>query len=433
MCGIMFVVNSMYRKNAQHSIKQNALFADMLLAGAVRGTDSTGVFQIAPDETVWYGKVAQPSGSAIKDETISALIEDVRKSPITVGHVRAATAGSVNDANAHPFIGQRRNEGKDYIIGVHNGTLWGWETLDQYNIHDVDSSWAIQEIATRGVKAFEDFYGAYAMLWYDTEHPGKLFIARNNERPLYIARSKDKETIIGCSEPGMLQWLASRNSIDLEEDEPYSVDSGFLFSIDSGEEHLSIALVEELPEAYTGTTSYHRTTTTTMSVPFTPAPLAPIPYDNPTKTGVIEAVKEALRFARYEVVVPQQGDEDDMDTPFEMGPDEILLRAKDDWFSTGNLHQDDVKRAMHDGSYGSIVVFDAVDYDTYTDSVVGEIVSPAFYKRPLTYIEDVSPFEWGELENRQHTMVVAGVKWFNNEKEYIVVPLNEKGQEAIAV
>lgn len=429
MCGLSFVVNSQFFNNSTQTLKQNSLFADMLLASAVRGTDSTGVFQIAQDGNVWYGKLAAPSGIAIKDDTISALIGDVHRSPITVGHVRAATAGKVSDDNAHPFIAHKNNATKDYIIGVHNGTLYGWEHSDMYNLHDVDSSWAMSEIATRGVDAFNDFYGAYAFLWYDTEQPGTLFIARNDERSLYIARSKNKETIVGASEAGMLQWLAQRNGIELEEDVPFFVDSGFLFSIDTTEQHLSIKLIEELPE-YATYTPANNTVTTNSMLPYTPSPITPtvITSTSYEKNRVAEAVKDALRNARMSVVKPEEDD-----GPIEMGPTELLTRAKDDWFNDADVDEAARKSAMYDGSYGSIVVFDPVELDEYTDSIVGEIVYPSFYKQPITYLENVSPFEWGDYENRQHNMVVAGVKWFNNEKEYIVVPLNEKGLEAIAV
>lgn len=446
MCGITFIVHS--NKSKYRAVKYNKLFEDMLIAGAVRGVDSTGVFQVGRDDRVWFGKQAQPSAIAVSDSHIANIIKDVNNSPINVGHVRAATAGSVTDINAHPFIATKDNGEKDYIIGVHNGTLYGWEHDDVNNEHDVDSSWAFSVLADKGVEGISQFYGAYALVWYDTESPGKLFIARNDERSLHLAVSKDGETIIGASEAGMLSWIAERNDIELAEGEVWSVNSGYLFSIDTNEEKLSVKLEQPLPAC--GWSTSRTTNTPHAQLPLSPttygdidtipwpadrvqAPTPVVSY-NYGKVKLVEAVKDCLRQARYKPAsaCADQSSATADDGPIEMGPVERLQHARPEWYDGTVATTDDMRRAMWDGSHGTIVMFESVDYDTFTDSIVGEILSPEVFKRPIAYLTEVAPYEYNQYENKMQPMVVVGLRYFQNEKEYIVVPLNDKGQEALA-
>lgn len=428
MCGISAVFNSKHANAPRRSNKYSDLFKDMLIAGAVRGTDSTGAFQITDTGAVYWGKAAQASGVAASSDSLSGIIEDVHNCSINVGHVRAATAGKVVDNNAHPFIGHKDNDTKDYIIGVHNGTLYGWEWYDKFNSHEVDSSWAFSELAAHGVDAFADFYGAYAMVWYDTEHKDRVWMARNDERPLHIARSKDKSSIVVASEAGMLQWLCQRNSIDIGE--VYSLDDGYLFSVDVSQLALEVKLERALPEAtWTQTPSATPSYVQQDYLPALPSPTAPI--TNYAKMTTIADVKESLRLARYRLVDESLTAVED-DGPIELGPTERITRAEDGWYDSSSTRDDDMKRAMWDGSYGTIVMYEGVDYDTFTDCVVGEITSPSMYNLPIAYIKDLDKEEASAFVNSTTPMVVVGMRYFMNEAEYIVVPLNEKGKEALA-
>lgn len=442
MCGISFVIHSNHQTTGFRSIKYTQLFEDMLVAGAVRGTDSTGCFQITRDNKVFYGKSGETSGAAVNNSTsIKAVIKSADEEPITVGHVRAATQGDVNEANAHPFIGHKNNAGKDYIIGVHNGTLYGWEYHG--TAHDVDSAWAYQHLAEKGIAAFEDFYGAYAMVWFDTEHPGKVFLGRNKERPLSIARSMDGKSIIGASEAGMLQWLAKRN--DIEIGEVYSLDEDNLFSIDTTEAELSVMWERELPDYV----SSRYTPPKGPMVVTQPPPFSSIasqlsanvmdaiewPSDSAKRQETLGAIKESLRRARCTVLsfTPENdGEAEDVDTPFEMGPTDFLMKAKADWYSDADVTDEEKRRAMYDGSYGNIIQFEGITYDDFATVVVGEITMPSVYKNALGYVPVTGPFEFCIYEERLTPMVVVGASLHKGEKEYILAPLNEKGEEAIA-
>ena len=430
MCGIMFIVNSAV---SQAPALQRGLMTDMLIASAVRGTDSTGMFQVDSEDSVFFGKTVEPSGAAVFSTELRGLINAVPSCPINVGHVRAATQGSVTEQNAHPFVAYKPG-GEQYIIGVHNGTLYGWDyPRGAANGFSVDSEWALNEIAEKGTQAFSDFYGAFAFLWYDTSTPGILNIARNDERPLYLARTRDKATIIGASESGMLQWIAHRNKLELE-DGVYSIDSGYLFTIDTLQDALTIEMVEELPSYSDYRMAPTTHTNITALVPTTPAPFADsTPTISYNKQRVLDRVKECLRLGRTSLL--EKGDEqinynDSVGDTLE----ELVFTAQEGWFDTAGILTADIKRSLYDGSYGSIVRFDPVDYDNVTNLVIGEIVAPEFFKQPLTYIQDVTPFEWAGIRDEDALpMVVVGLRYHAGEKEYIVVPLNQEGKEALAV
>lgn len=214
MCGIHFVINAgTKQKNLDDFI------SDAFLANQVRGTDSSGVFVVEgykPKEDlrgVHYFKKAMHGSDFLQTQSARTLIGQANNNVVTVGHVRASTWGSTVDKNAHPFVTVRADGSR--IIGVHNGSLEGWHTKEGADEHDVDSAWLYSKIAEDGFDAFEGIQGAFTLVWYDSTSPDRLFIARNDKRPLYYAYTEDQKGIIGCSELGMLGWLASRRDIKL--------------------------------------------------------------------------------------------------------------------------------------------------------------------------------------------------------------------------
>lgn len=251
MCGIHGIINAAplsgkfnsptYKKGTKEFIQHG------FVAGALRGMDSSGMFQIDKHLTNYIHKLPVMGPIFIEDRVSRAFFNDVQTSPITVCHVRAATEGRITLNNAHPFYFERDNG--ETVCGVHNGTLTGWKLKagkdsDKYG---VDSEWAIQHIAQEGADAFEDFGGSYSFVWWDEANPTKLVFARNKERPMFFLRSKDKKQILFGSEAGMLSWLARRNDIEVE-DETYFTKPGRMYSIDFDQAELSWKDLGELPE-----------------------------------------------------------------------------------------------------------------------------------------------------------------------------------------
>lgn len=226
MCGIVFAINKPFASGT------TGFMRDALIASQVRGMDSTGIFQVDDKGMVESHKMPVCASIFIKNSVGDRIISQTGNRILTVGHVRAATHGSVSEQNAHPFKAFR--EDGSYIIGVHNGTLQGWKFKKDASEYEVDSHWAMHMLATEGMDAFEHFTGAFAFVWYDSRDPDNLYIAKNKERPLFYMISRDRRSILGSSELAMLGWVTGRNQIRLPEKKdpdhtPYYIDDGILY------------------------------------------------------------------------------------------------------------------------------------------------------------------------------------------------------------
>ena len=167
----------------------------LMLANMTRGVHATGMFS---------------KGEIIKeaDDAITFLaVHDIPEEKIFLGHDRAATVGNKTNAkNAHPF---KYNN----IVGMHNGTLKNhWDIVrangKSYNDFDVDSQVLIYFLSVqKDFKILQEFEGAAAIIWHDTTKPNRLYVFRNNERPLfrgyrkegmYISSIEESLEMIGC-------------------------------------------------------------------------------------------------------------------------------------------------------------------------------------------------------------------------------------------
>jgi hypothetical protein len=224
--------------------------------------DSTGVFQVAQDDKFYMHKLAVSPSVFITDKVAKLYLADAGKSPITVAHVREATSGKVSYSNSHPFIVDYTvGEEEHALLGVHNGTLTDWLRHNKDHRFDVDSEWALNEIAIEKYDAFASgkFKGSYSFVWWDTEQPHILHFARR-DRPMWAVRTKDKRHILFGSEPGMLSWVAGRHAIELEE-EIYSMEQNVWHVVDTSKGELEIETRCQLPVPAAATTTKPATTT----------------------------------------------------------------------------------------------------------------------------------------------------------------------------
>lgn len=227
MCGIFGVVNGKKNRNASKGLRD--MMEQAFVAGSLRGTDAAGLFQV--DDKLYMHKRAMHGAAFAASAKVSPYILDADTCKVFVGHNRAATAGEIVDKNAHPFTGFTE-QGRT-VIGVHNGTLTGWDKTK----FSVDSDWAIDKIAEEKEKAFKDISGAYCFVWYDQDDEAHLNMLRNFERPMFVAFVKNQDRMVFASEYMMLAWLAQRNSIELED---YVIDLSpgvlYKFPVDSPRE-----------------------------------------------------------------------------------------------------------------------------------------------------------------------------------------------------
>lgn len=225
MCGIHGFINGSTKAevNSDDYVKQG------FIAGSLRGMDSSGIAVMKVSGQYNYAKLPLAGMYLPQDRLAGNLISSARnKSTASVCHVRAATSGAINYANAHPFCLEDEENGT--IVGVHNGTLTSWKHLEYGKDFDVDSEWAMNHILLKGMKAFEEFTGAFCFVWWTDENPGVLNFARNKDRPMHVAFLEDGNMAY-ASEAGMLHWLCDRNNIkivgpiqELEEDKHYAFD-----------------------------------------------------------------------------------------------------------------------------------------------------------------------------------------------------------------
>lgn len=203
MCGIVFTINA-----DDYAYCLSEWFADAMLASQVRGTDSTGLFQLDLKGTSRLYKQTLPASNFLEHKEAQTIIRDASSSMLTVGHVRAATVGKVTQENAQPFRVTR--EDGSYVVVVHNGTLLNWHSKPGASSFTSDSAWVAYLLAEKGNDAFAYFDGSFAIVWYDSRTPDYVYMARNSKRPLHYAVVNGGETLVGCSELGMLGWLTDK-------------------------------------------------------------------------------------------------------------------------------------------------------------------------------------------------------------------------------
>jgi len=207
MCGI-------FGFTGRSSWRTSILLQALCIADEVRGSHSTGlVIQMARD-SFFMSKKALPGKVFVSKGYCSFLFD--KKYGIALGHNRFATAGAVNDRNAHPFaikVGPKK-----WNFGVHNGIVGDKEGIArEYGVrnHDVDSAVALAAIGklqsqghgvieaieevTNFISPMADFAFAYL---------------NGEEKAVYLWRSPDRPlVIIDARKLCLGRWFCSTSEI----------------------------------------------------------------------------------------------------------------------------------------------------------------------------------------------------------------------------
>ena len=205
MCGITGMAGNLLPLHER-------VLKNLLIFDSVRGEDSTGIAHIGK----WMGaevSVAKQLGNPWQLFEHRSYEEAMKGSArAIIGHNRYATSGGVTRATAHPFE-------NDMLVGVHNGTLKNKHELEDGNRFKVDSEALYHHIEIRGLDhAIQTAEGAWSLVWWDKEDLSLNFL-RNNERPMYIASTADKngnsdnEVLFWASEEWMLEQALWRANI----------------------------------------------------------------------------------------------------------------------------------------------------------------------------------------------------------------------------
>lgn len=410
MCGIHFVLTS-----SAYASYADDFMADCFLANQVRGVHSSGIFQLGKGGGRTMYKRAVSGSEFLTHKFAQDIIKATPRSPLTVGHVRHATAGAITDQNAHPFEVAREDGSR--IMGVHNGTLKDWRYKQGGDDHSVDSEWAFATLARENFDAFEYFDGAFAMVWHDTAKPDSVFMVRNAERPLYFMITEDNNTMIGASELGMLGWLAERNKLKVKpKDGTFYLSPGMLYEFDL--KNIGKYKADSIPE-------YNKETGVYKAEPNFTSPRSPLalqhysrqddkaygedwdyedgmwwggyPSTQSEPSGMdtkLRAVHDALgvaRTARQEeisgvrVIKPDEVEDKDLEDAIRQrieehmhektnGLHDVLLVQPQFVHSPNdrNCTRSEVQGAKDRRIYGEVVAFSGVHYDAQTAVLLGE-------------------------------------------------------------
>ena len=267
MCGIFFAINNSSNKNS----KIADFLRDAFITSQVRGLDGSGMAIIGGKSAVeqkhpFFFKTMINGSGFIEQSEAKTGFSRAGDADVILCHVRAATHGKVSIGNSHPFR-ITRDDGS-WIIGVHNGTLSNWERGPNADKYEVDSEWALRMIADEGIDAFEYFTGSFAFVWSDSREPDKVYMARNDRRPLNFLVDQSRKLMFGASEPGMLGWLAERNAIIPAKDskganEMYYLNPDILYTFDT--KKVGTYTMQDLPKY-----DYKKLPTTTSTTTTTP-------------------------------------------------------------------------------------------------------------------------------------------------------------------
>ncbi len=163
-----------------------------------RGEDSTGL----------YSPINGLKKSLLKgSDFVVNKGDEIIPDSIFMSHVRFKTIGVVSANNAHPF--QRGN----WVL-EHNGTLKNqWPIANKYKLkwadYNVDSDVLCGAIAEcDNFDPIKDIDGPAALIIHNTTRPNRLYVFRNDERPLfrgmigdnmYISSIENSLKVIGCT------------------------------------------------------------------------------------------------------------------------------------------------------------------------------------------------------------------------------------------
>lgn len=223
MCGIVGMVNKGVNGFFSADV---SMFNQFLYIDALRGEDSTGAIGYMNNGEMFVIKDALAANDFLNTAQYSKFADKLAKTgKALIGHNRKKTVGKIDPTTAHPFVIDNK-----YAF-VHNGTLYSHKHLADT---EVDSE-ALGMVLSRcnGDKAkieevLEKVYGAYACAWVDQEND-KLYLLRNDERPLYLAESNG--VYFFASENTAIAHILLRNNQKVDKIEKVKEHTLYIFDL----------------------------------------------------------------------------------------------------------------------------------------------------------------------------------------------------------
>lgn len=320
MCGLTGVLGPGIIKNDLEAIR------DLAWVSALRGTDSTGVFQVNmpwsnnQEPTILLEKDSSDVSYFLwyhenhKDgnrEVISSVRDDV-----VAFHLRAATRGSLTKENAHPFDTGR-------YVSMHNGTLWD-KRFDHKTKTDSEMMFSFMETeGVEGVLSKLEERSAYAIVMFDKEQKQMVF-ARNELRTLFFCAVEDRNVLYWASEDWMLRGVLKRRGIKIKDNAIFHLNPNLVYRLSPSDfnskenAHFKTTLIEAKPkekEPKRGNKNHNRHFRNYPGLPvgrnnkggsnvviFPPSPaksLVPLPKNKIPKAFCVSCNKELSLTKRY--------------------------------------------------------------------------------------------------------------------------------------
>jgi glucosamine 6-phosphate synthetase-like amidotransferase/phosphosugar isomerase protein len=213
MCGIIGYVGSAREGEWRGT---HSLLSALLVESIERGRDATGfVAMTEPLDSPHRGRVVTDKEPLEAPDFVqrNSLWRRLagRRCRSVVGHVRAATSGTpAVNSNNHPHHGVA---GASRFSLVHNGWYTNVrDTTDRYALRmrtDCDTEVAARLIEKAGsipsgmARCLAELRGAQALAVLD-HRTGTTFLCRDDNRPLWVCRLRDRRRVLYASTPAII-------------------------------------------------------------------------------------------------------------------------------------------------------------------------------------------------------------------------------------
>lgn len=248
MCGIYGCITRKDAKlSTQEQDKRNAVLRGLSVAMQKRGKDSTGIAGITDDKVSIYKKAISAT-EFVDTRGFNAVLK--KNHDIVIGHTRFATIGDINDKNSHPFkFGN--------IVGVHNGHVSNY-----YNINtdiEVDSEaifYLLEKYNNDYKQAFEELYGDFAIAWFDTNRPNRLFLV-SEDNPISLIYIHEIKTYFFASEQFPLEAIIGTH-FNMTKHKSWTPEKSKVYTIDTKMQVKKEAVKFKTYSSYYDSDYYHR-------------------------------------------------------------------------------------------------------------------------------------------------------------------------------
>jgi glucosamine 6-phosphate synthetase-like amidotransferase/phosphosugar isomerase protein len=226
MCGIYGIAKSLTPyTNKQLKVVKKVL-REMAVDSESRGAHSSGIAKVGANTRIY--KSLLPSSKFVDTKEYHDAVSSLKTdSYILLGHTRFATEGAIVKSNAHPFrVGD--------VVGAHNGCVYNISEMQTKLDKQcpVDSQLIFKSLNDNDniQEAVQNFDADFA-LSFVKKNPMKLYLTREENRPLYVAYVPSLKTLFYASENSFVEDALVMNGIN--DVDVYSLNKNTLYAFNT--------------------------------------------------------------------------------------------------------------------------------------------------------------------------------------------------------